>query len=342
MEDSYSSSNEPATSVASAATLPDIKTLLRQSYDFTKARLDLVGWYIGISILALIVFVLPVILAGFLYSLGGLVALLFAILVLLVGWAGAFWVMVVASGALMYAAAEGEQTRFKAGWQWAKPRFWSIAWIGLLLALVLLGGFSLLIIPAVAISFYTLFYFMAFIRQNVHGIHALAASTHVVYGRFWSVVWRIVAAGIIITLINFAVVLLFEGLGFMTAQTDSAALVGIVLAVGEIIGIIISLFLTVLMMRYIAILHTALQATAPAYQEMPLNTSYKVYRALAGLGIALLLVGAIAAGVLWNTLGASEALQNYDWEANVESENFEAELEADLEQMFQEQLEGGV
>ena len=265
-----------------ASQLPPVTTLLRESWEFTKGRLDLVGWYVLISLVPIALAVVPVLLAVVLDSFApawvwvAVVAGVISLGVLL-------WIMIVASAGLFFAVAQSEPTKFKAGWQWAKSRFWQIAWIAGLMLLVFVPTTIAFLVPAFVVMGYTLFYFLCYMHHDHRGLHALAASTSLVYGRVWAVVVRLAFMVLIIMLLSLGVAIVFE----IVASIIPAAAVAI-LTVGEIVGMAVSFVFTIVMMRYLVLLYSATSALAPAYQTEPLSTSYKVYRVLAWLGAVFL------------------------------------------------------
>jgi len=307
--------------------LPTFTTLWKQAFYFTRQRLDLVSWYIGITIAGLLLFVLPVVLGLYIGSFEQPALMVLGVLIVLAGWAAALWVMVIAAAGLMYAVAAPTTTTFKAGWRWARPRFWAIAWLGLIVTLTLISGLSLLIIPGIIITVYTSFYFLSFIRSDTRGLHALAASTHIVYGRFWSVVGRLLLFGAVVIAINLAVLLAFAGLGYLLSAAGSPAfIVGGLAVIGETVGWIVSLFVTIMMMRYLADLHTALTATTAPYQAVPLSRSYQIYRVLAWLAAVAMLAGSIALGVLFTQIGGLPGLMEMASEQSMYEEEYSPEF----------------
>ncbi len=93
------------------------------------------------------------------------------------------------------AGTEAAQTPEESSAAW--PLVLPMLWIGVLEAVIVLGGFILLVIPgmylAIALSFSNLF----LLEKNLRGIPALAASRALVKGRWWSTFWRILVGGIV-------------------------------------------------------------------------------------------------------------------------------------------------
>ncbi|HMA79119.1 MAG TPA: hypothetical protein VKP88_08480 [Candidatus Paceibacterota bacterium] len=269
------------------ARLPSISTLLQDSWRFVLLRTDLVGWYVVVSLVPIIAFALfggLIILAS--ETSMGLVGVAIALgLVLL---AAVVWFMVTASAGLVYAVAQSgtEPIRFRTGWVWARSKFWQIVLVGFLTSLVIFSSALALVLPALIVFVYVAFYFLEFLRHDRHGLHALAASTHLVYGRFWSVAARLAVIIAIMAAINIGLTVAF---GLDQAYATTASIVG------EIFAAVVGFVFTVMFMRYLAQVHSALVATTAPYQPEPLSQSYKIYRVLAWIGGGLLLLLPISA-----------------------------------------------
>lgn len=67
----------------------------------------------------------------------------------------------------------------------------SVIWVSILVALIVIGGTLLLIVPGVIFSIWYAFAFYAVIFENKTGGGALQASKNMVAGRWWEIVWRI-------------------------------------------------------------------------------------------------------------------------------------------------------
>lgn len=307
---------------AKPAVVPSVTQLLQESWQFTKERLDLVAWYVLISLAPLVFILVPGVLAAGIMS-AAPQYLWVAIIVGLLALLGLLWFMIVASAGLFYAVAQTETTKFAAGWHWARGHFWQIAWLGLLVTLVLVTGFSLLLLPGLIIMIYTMFYFLGFALHEHRGLHALAASTHLVYGRFWAVLGRFAAMIGLILLVSIGITLVFEMLGNLTGAAALAA-------VGEVVNTIVSFILTIVLMRYMVLLYRALTAQVPAYQAEPHSTSYKLYRVFAWFGIvpAVIIPSSIISLVL-----LFPSMLNLQTEAPTPAEVISDEMLQDLENL---------
>jgi hypothetical protein len=156
-----------------------------------------------------------------------------------------------------------------------------------------IAGFAimdiLLFATAVSLPFvitlivYSAFYILEFICHEQRGFHALAASTHIVYGRFWPIALRLGVMMAIIIAVNYVLTIMF-GLSQKYATTATV--------IGEVVAMVVSFFFVVMFMRYLALLHTAAVASTTPYLREPLSQSYKTYKfiTIVGAGVMVLFV----------------------------------------------------
>ena len=78
--------------------------------------------------------------------------------------------------------------------------FWPMLWIGLLQAIITLGGLLLLIIPGIYLGLALHFAQYYLITENKRGLASLSASRALVKGRWWATWWRMFAGNIVIGL----------------------------------------------------------------------------------------------------------------------------------------------
>lgn len=269
--------------------LPTVSSLLHESWQFVTSRTDLVAWYVVISFVPMVAMA-GLVLLGYIASGAGSMAMVIVSLLGLLALFAVMWFIITASAGLFFAVAHGGETRFKDGFAWARPLFWQILVLGLLTGLVFFTGAIAFVIPVLILFVYCAFYFLEFMRHERRGLHALAASTQLVYGRFWSVAGRLAAMLLIVMATNIVLTVIF-GLDQEPPTAFSA--------IGEIISLVVSFFLMVLFMRYLAQLHAALVASAEPYVLEPLSQSYKLYRVLAWIGgIALILTLLLATALV--------------------------------------------
>lgn len=72
---------------------------------------------------------------------------------------------------------------------------WPVIYTSLLVALIVLGGTILLIIPGIIFSIWFCFTYYTILFEEKRGVAALTASKSLVVGRWWSIFWRLFAPG---------------------------------------------------------------------------------------------------------------------------------------------------
>lgn len=78
---------------------------------------------------------------------------------------------------------------------------WPVIYTSLLVALVVLGGTILLIIPGIIFSIWFSFTYYTIVFEEKRGVAALSASKAMVVGRWWAIFWRLFAPGFFYALI---------------------------------------------------------------------------------------------------------------------------------------------
>jgi hypothetical protein len=82
--------------------------------------------------------------------------------------------------------------------------FWAAIWIAILNALALLGGFVLLVVPAILLAIWFTFTSYVLVLEDKRGMSALLASKEYVKGFWWAIVGRI----LLLALVWFAILLI--------------------------------------------------------------------------------------------------------------------------------------
>ncbi|MBP6858805.1 MAG: hypothetical protein KBC33_03180 [Candidatus Pacebacteria bacterium] len=106
------------------------------------------------------------------------------------------------------------QIALKEYYKMAFTYFWSVILVGIISALVGIGGFMLLIVPGIIVSVYVIFYNYALVIDGKRGFGALLESYQLVRGRWRAVLGRAVLIGLVsmaISLIASLIVGLFGG-----------------------------------------------------------------------------------------------------------------------------------
>lgn len=98
------------------------------------------------------------------------------------------------------------------GWR----RIFSYLWVYTLLAVIVMGGYFLLIIPGIMLGVWFGFALYALAVEDTRGLEALLRSKQLVKGLWWQVVWRCVFFGIVI---GVPILVMFAALIFLLVVT---------------------------------------------------------------------------------------------------------------------------
>ncbi|MFH1621421.1 MAG: hypothetical protein ABIB04_05065 [Patescibacteria group bacterium] len=91
-----------------------------------------------------------------------------------------------------------------------------LLWVGFLQFVIILGGFILLIIPGIYLVIVLTFSQMILVSEGVRGSKALQASRELIKGRWWPVLWRILAGGFVFSVgIGILSSIIFIFIGFI-------------------------------------------------------------------------------------------------------------------------------
>lgn len=141
---------------------------------------------------------------------------------------------------------------------------WPVFWIGLVAALVQVVGLLLLIIPGIIAMVWYAFATLEVVLGGHRGLSAMSASRDLVRGRFWSVLWRLVAGPLILMAVYVAfstsLISLVEMLttGSVSLFTDSLSLSA------QMLGSIMDAVVLPIFVIYPTLLYLDLKSPAPA------------------------------------------------------------------------------
>jgi hypothetical protein len=102
---------------------------------------------------------------------------------------------VMATVAIINALARG--TNVAASYRVGLKLFWPALWISILNIVALIGGFVLLIVPGLILTFSLIFAVYVLVVEDKRGMQALEQSRKYVKGYWWAVVGRMVLVGLI-------------------------------------------------------------------------------------------------------------------------------------------------
>lgn len=315
--------------------LPAIKTLISDGYTYVRNNLGIVWRYAGVLLLSMIVLLAPI--AGVLAWLAAtdtistgmyVVAGVIGVMSFVIGLA----LMVLAATAATHAVTNTESTSFKVSWRWALSNFWSIAWVGLLGGMVILGGSLFFILPGMVVGLYTMLYIYTYIHDGARGMDALVSSTRLIYGNFWAVFGRLAVIWLLTVLVMFIVDVAATVLAGLVGYAHMYAAIAVI-TVGEIIGLFLQFAITIFILKVLSDIYMSLRVRATAFESGVKTTSRTIYTVLGWIGVILLVGGSVFAGQMLQQVDDWSALFVEDSSMQVEynAASFEAEIEAMLQ-----------
>lgn len=177
---------------------PGLKTELQRTWELLKAKIlifiliCLIG-SVAMALangawLALCIFLMP--------RVPPIVLLLLPVLALPLIILPMIWMMT----ASLFALKESVHTVMEAT-RAALPKLLGMLWIWLLFVIMVNGGFLLLFVPGVLLSVWFFFVWHVFMEENCTGVNALVQSREYVRGRFFPVLLRLLAVGILCSIV---------------------------------------------------------------------------------------------------------------------------------------------
>lgn len=163
--------------------------------------------------------------------------------------------------------------------------FISFFWVFILLNLIILGGFLIFIIPGIIFTIWFGLAFYSSIFEEKRGMNALFKSQHLVSGKFWGVLRRLLSFGLIIGVIFVIILIPIFFLKIGRGETEIT---------GEIIGYLLQLFLTPFPLIYGFLIYEDLEKIKKnvPYKEATLKRKLKyLLPGLPGLAIWIIIIG---------------------------------------------------
>lgn len=142
--------------------------------------------------------------------------------------------------------------------------------VGLLNFLTVVGGFILFIVPGVIFSIWYMFAMIISITEDKKGWNAMVASKMYVKGRWWAVVWRLIAGTLLISLCSFLMSLILGQLVDLLPGVWVSMIIGFALQIPMQMaaGICISIF-TFLLYRALVESHQAGSVETEVVTSLP-------------------------------------------------------------------------
>lgn len=159
--------------------------------------------------------------------------------VIIAGMIFTIWVAAAFTKTLYACANCQEPVAWKETMANSSHLIWPIIFTSALVALIVLGGTILFIIPGIIFTIWYIFISYVIILEGKTGLSALRASKELVVGRWWSIVWRLfvsglifgISAAIVISLLDKGLQLIFpnSGLYYLLLSALSSALINTVI-----------------------------------------------------------------------------------------------------------------
>jgi hypothetical protein len=282
--------------------LPGVDSLISQGWQYAENNLALVG-ILSVPFLAVdILTYLAAVSAGSVADSSGNI-LLWTSLVALVGY-----VLLLAT-ALYLVTHQTQAPRFADGFAWAWRHFWSVLWLSILTGFVVLGGFSLLIVPGIIVATYIALSQIVLATEGSKGLTALLRSRELVYGNWLAIFWRLV----VVQLVYFVVIVLIGVIvgvaaSFFADELLSEFIFNMLFSVVGSAGTLIFLSITYQ-------LYTALKAARAAVPLDEVSSAATKYQALGWFGLASLIFAVILVGafaVMSNELLDTQGVRTAD------------------------------
>ncbi len=196
---------------------------------------------------------------------------------------------------LVYIASE-QKMSISDAFKQSRPRIWAFVWIGILSALVMLGGFSLLMIPGIYLMVCFSFAQYLVICEKKGGMQALWESTKLVQGQWLAVFLRILVYAVTLIALMLAV----------TWIDDIANAQGYII---NIVTLAISFLGPLFMVYFYQIFKDLKSISKTETASIPSRTKI-IYSVLFAIGIVIpatmITIGAIAATFYGNGAGSGD------------------------------------
>lgn len=169
--------------------MPGVSELIKDSIEIVKKR---PGFFFSIAAVPAI-----------LYFIGQLIVAINPFLFL---WFIPFLLLGMIAGvfagiATIKGLADDKMSDWKQAYSESTKLFWPLIWSAILVTVVVFIGLILLVIPGLYLSIVFSFYMFALILDNARGWNAAEKSKQLVKGYWWSVFGRLIALGLILTVI---------------------------------------------------------------------------------------------------------------------------------------------
>lgn len=274
------------TPVSMKRELPSVLTLIADSFEFAKSRIDMVA-LVAVPLMLLTLFTTVSTWNYNQLALSGLFSGLAIVSAL---------VYIVNLTALLYIVTHknrAEVVTLSESFSWTKRNIFSLFWVYLLTILAVFGGFLFFFIPGIIllVSLYLAQY--VFAVEGKRGMEALLKSRALIHGRWWSVARKIAGLSFYYLLFIIFVTLVYEGVKLVVDLPNLTL-------IGELLMQLFTAFFTVMSMEVMYRLYCDLSVGTvdePASSFIKISYFSSVFLGIAAIiGLILLatLIGSIS------------------------------------------------
>lgn len=287
--------------------------LIRGSLQAAWQQPRLIAWYLLMYIGAIIALLLPIGLGIGLVESGNYssASIGLGIAVALVGVVAGVTLMIANTAAVLFSLVQDESVSYWAGWRLGWPNVWSLLLLSFISSLVLVTGFTLLVIPGIALAGYVVLSQIVLAKEGKRGIDALVRSTQLIYGAWWPTVGRIALA----MLIFLGITLVIELVTALVPGSFGDTLAGLLSYLVQ--GFFVVFFITAMYRWY--------QERAAVTPDTTWPSVQRGYIVAAWVGALLM----VAAPLLGGALVYSQLQSEMMWS----DAEFEAMLEAEMQNL---------
>lgn len=189
--------------------------------------------------------------------------------------------------ALVYAIThEGVTIResLRSGWRFVLP----MIWVHLVTSLIVLGGYTLFIVPGIILSITVAFAVISLFKEDKHGLRSAVESGHLVKGYWWAVFGRSFLIGILYLLLVFAPMMAVD---YLAGDGASGTISDIV---SFPISIVFGVLFNILPYRF----YIHLRARKTEADAAEIHRRSIKYKLLVALGVVILVVGFLTIPIL--------------------------------------------
>lgn len=236
-----------------------------------KVYIDHFGTFIGIELIAVFPWLAVILLGFFVQNIAP--SILIIITAILLGIA--IVVLSLWSGLALYYAIKdrneniGIRESFKRAWGW---QILSFLWVAILTVFVILGGFSLAIVPGIIFGVWFYFGTIIFVYEGHKGFGALLRAKEYVQGKWWNIAWRLILISLIIGSV----------IGLVAYVSSAFAA-----RIGQLVFYLLDSIIYPFLFAYLFLLYENLRQTRPELINQPISGKKGFFILSAILGLIL-------------------------------------------------------